>query len=53
MSKKGDSYCKTSNIIKTEKKLLKLNYRLIDILHNYLHQTTTETINRKPKFIVL
>ncbi len=45
MNKKGDSYCKTSNIIKTEKKLLKLNHRLTDICHDYLHQTTTEIIN--------
>ena len=53
MNKKGDSYCKTSNIIKIEKKLLKLNHRLTNIRHNYLHQVTTEIINRKPKFIVL
>ena len=53
INKKGDSYCKTSNIIKAEKKLLKLNHRLADIRYNYLHQTTTEIINRKPKFIVL
>ncbi|WP_394875969.1 RNA-guided endonuclease TnpB family protein [Clostridium neonatale] len=53
INKKGDSYYKTSNIIKAEKKLLKLNHRLTDIRHNYLHQTTTEIINRKPKFIVL
>ena len=53
INKKGESYCKTSNIIKAEKKLLKLNHRLTDIRHNYLHQTTTEIINRKPKFIVL
>ena len=53
INKKGDSYCKTTNIIKAEKKLLKLNHRLTDIRHNYLHQTTTEIINRKPKFIVL
>ena len=53
INKKGDSYCKTSNIIKAEKKLLKLNHRLTDIRHNYLHQITTEIINRKPKFIVL
>ena len=53
INKKGDSYCKTSNIIEAEKKLLKLNHRLTDIRHNYLHQTTTEIINRKPKFIVL
>ena len=53
INKKGDSYCKTSNIIKIEKKLLKLNHRLTDIRHNYLHQITTEIVNRKPKFIVL
>lgn len=53
INKKGDSYCKTSNIIKAEKKLLKLNHRLTDIRHNYLHQITTEIVNRKPKFIVL
>ena len=53
INKKGDSYCKTSNIIKAEKELLKLNHRLTNIRHNYLHQTTTEIINRKPKFIVL
>ena len=53
MNKKGESYCKTSNIIKAEKKLLKLNHRLTNIRHNYLHEITTEIINRKPKFIVL
>ena len=52
-NKKGDSYCKTSNIIKAEKKLLKLNHRLTNIRHNYLHQVTTEIVKRKPKFIVL
>ena len=53
MNKKGDSYCKTSNIIKAEKRLLKLNHRLTNIRHNYLHQVTTEIINRKPMFIAL
>lgn len=52
-NKKGESYCKTSNIIKAEKKLIKLNHRLTNIRNNYLHQVTTEIINRKPKFIVL
>ena len=52
-NKKGCSYCKTSNIIKSEKELLKLNHRLTDIRHNYLHQVTSEIVNRKPKFIVL
>ena len=52
-NKKGESYCKTSNIIKKEEELLKLNHRLTNIRQNYLHQTTTGIINRKPKFIVL
>ena len=52
-NKKGDSYCKTSNIIKSEKRLLKLNHRLTHIRDNYLHQTTSEIINRKPKFITI
>ena len=52
-NKKGESYKKTCNIIKSEKELLKLNHRLTNIQHNYLHQTTSEIINRKPKFIVL
>jgi putative transposase len=53
INKKGDSYCKTSNIIKSEIKLLKLNHRLTGIRHNYLHQITSEIIERKPSFIVL
>jgi len=52
-NKKGCSYCKTSNIIKSEKELLKLNHRLTNIRHNYLNQVTSEIIKREPKFIVL
>jgi len=52
-NKKGCSYCKTRNIIKSEKKLLKLNHRLTNIRHNYLHQVTSEIVSRKPRFIVL
>ena len=53
LNKKGESYYKTSNIIKLENQLLKLNHRLTNIRHNYLHQVTTEIINRKPMFIAL
>ena len=52
-NKKGGSYNKTSNIIKSEKKLLKLNHRLTNIRDNYLHSVTSEIINRKPKFITI
>ena len=53
LNKEGRSYKKTSNIKKLEKELLKVNHKLTNIRHNYLHQTTTEIINRKPMFIVL
>ena len=53
INKKGVCYNKTSNIIKLESQLLKLNHRLTNIRHNYLHQVTTEIINRKPMFIAL
>ena len=52
-NKKGICYYKTSNIIKSEKKLLKLNHRLTNIRNNYLHKVTSEIINRKPKFITI
>ena len=52
-NKRGGSYCKTSNIIKREKELLKLNHRLTNIRQNYLHQTTSEIIKREPSFICI
>lgn len=52
-NKKGGRYCKTRNIIKSEKKLLKLNHRLINIRQNYLHQITTEIVKREPSFICM
>lgn len=52
-NKKGECHCKTSNIIKSEKKLLKVNRRLTNIRHNHIHQTTSKIVNRKPMFIVL
>ena len=52
-NKKGGSYCKTSNIIKREKELLKLNHRLTNIRQNYLHQTTSEIVKREPSFICI
>ena len=52
-NKKGVSYCKTSNIIKREKELLKLNHRLTNIRQNYLHQTTSEIVKRESSFICI
>lgn len=52
-NKKGVNYCKTSNIIKREKELLKVNKRLTNIRRNYLHQITSEIVKRKPSFICI
>ena len=52
-NKKGGSYCKTSNIIKGQKELLKVVKRLTYTRQNYLHQTTSEIIKRKPSFICI
>ena len=52
-NKKGERYNKTSNIIKSEKRLLKLNHRLTNIRGNYLHQVTSEIIKRNPSFITI
>ena len=53
VNRKGERYCKTSNIIKAEKAVLKVHKRLNGIRHNYLQQTTSEIVNRKPMFITL
>ena len=52
-NKKGENYCKTSNIIKREKELLKISKHLKNIRQNYLHQITSEIIKRKPSFICI
>lgn len=52
-NKKGESYCKTCNIIKSEKQLLKITHKLTNIRLNHIHQMTSEIINRKPKFITI
>ena len=52
-NKKGKEYCKTNNVIKKEKLLLKLYHRLTNIRQNYLHQTTSEIIKREPSFICI
>ena len=52
-NKKGESYCKTNNVIKKEKLLLKRNHRLTNIRKKYLNQTISEIVNRKPRFICI
>ena len=50
---KGERYRKTRNIIKSERKLLRLHHRLANIRQNYRHQITSAIIGRKPNSIVL
>ncbi len=52
-NKEKGKYCKTKNVIKKEKLLLKVNHRLTNIRKNYLNQTTSEIVNRKPRFICI
>lgn len=52
-NKKGVRYVKTRNITKSEKQLLRVSRKLTNIRHNHIHQTTSEIVSRKPKFIVL
>ena len=52
-NKKGERYCKTSNIAKAEKQLLRVSRRMTNIRHNHLHRVTSDIVNRKPKFIVM
>lgn len=53
MNKKGESYSKTRNTIKSERKLLRIHHRLANIRQNYRHQITSGLIGRKPNLIVL
>lgn len=53
MNKKGKVYCKTSNIIKLEKQLLKAARRLTNIRRNHLHQSTSSVVVRNPSAIVM
>lgn len=52
-NKKGESYSKTCNIVKSERKLLRIHHRLANIRQNYRHQITSGLIKRKPSIIVL
>ena len=52
-NKKGESYRKTRNIVKSEKQLLRVTHRLTNIRTNYIHQVSAEIVKREPSFIVL
>ena len=52
-NKRGKEYVKTKNMRKAEKHLLSINHKLKNIRKNYLHQTTSEIVKRKPIYIAM
>ena len=46
-------YEKSANLIKLEKKILKLYKRISNIRDNYIHQITTTLVKTKPEYIVI
>ncbi len=52
-NKKGASYVKTSNIIKLEKRVIKLHRHLDNIRTDYRHKVTTTIVKTKPSKIVM
>ena len=52
-NKKGESYVKTSNIIKLEKSIRKLHKHLDNIRADYRHKVTTEIVKTKPSRIIM
>lgn len=53
MNKKGDSYQKTRNIIKSERKLLQFHQRLTNLRIDYIKQTVNKLLSRKPRYVVI
>lgn len=52
-NKKGGSYCKTSNIIKLEKEIIKVHRKLDNTRTDHRHKITTEIVKTKPSRIVM
>lgn len=52
-NKKGGRYCKTRNIIKCEKEILRVSRKITNIRKDHMHQTISEIVSREPRFIVL
>lgn len=53
MNKDGQRFVKTKNIIKLEKRILKLHHRLKNIRQQYIHEITSALMKRKPSFIAI
>lgn len=53
LNKIGANFNKTKNIVKLEKKWLKVIKRLTNIRNNYIHHITTNLVKTKPEYIVV
>lgn len=53
MNKQGNSFVKTRNIIKLERKIKLIYRRIKNIRMNHIHQATRKIINKKPYKIVM
>lgn len=53
MNKKGERYEKTCNLIKSEKRILRIDHKLNAIRQNYVQQATTALVEQKPSFICM
>ena len=53
LNKKGETFAKTNNIIKEEKKVKLVYRRLRNIRNNYIHQVSSTIVKTKPSRIVM
>ncbi len=53
MNKEGESYRKTSNIVKLETKIRALRNRITNIRHDHLSKMTSKIVRTKPTHIVI
>ena len=52
-NKQGNKFIKTNNIIREEIKLRKLYFKITNIRHNYIHQTTHQLVSLLPQRVVM
>ena len=53
MNKKGESYQKTKNIAKLEKRMKRIHSKLAHIRENHIHQATSKIVKTKPFRVVM
>ena len=53
MNKQGNKFIKTKNIVKWQKKLSKVWYRIKCLRNDYIHKATTSLVKTKPEMIVM